>query len=502
MHDEIERLTESVENQFKVYVQDTVTKFSDGIDTDDFTFPTINATFNVDVPAIPQTDLQFTFDGMEMYIAIETSLSVGATYTLNLFSSKSIVGMAVGKNLKVGLVFTIDLILTVEGAIDITNGFHIKLDDGITINIPLFDDKVGNLAFNGGQFEFLPVTIESAGVVLSAVLQIGAQVGFEISTGAAIGVFPAVSGGIEVGVFANIAEFITNVTTASGDDECDMRVVQGYQFALGAQAGATVMVKTEEYGPALETSVPIWYTELADVCAIKGKATPTPTPAVTPRAIANRNAEYTTTTLTTALTYTGVACKESTLVNCPVSLQTTTQYTSTKTLVTTALSGMDVNFPETTFTGVPSTIAFGSNVQTLTATSGSPVSYVPPPPSDVSAKEHDDKDDDKDDDNDDDRSFKEKLNGEIGGVDKKIVIGASLGGGIALIAVVGGLLFLWSRRKNQRPQPLKGDKSERYEMMRDIPTPHDDGGHHGGDMYSDTAYSGHKQPEVAVTSYR
>jgi hypothetical protein len=491
-----------VENQFKVYVQSTVTKLSDGIDTDDFAFPTINATFNVDVPAIPQTDLQFTFDGLEMYIELDTSLSVGATYTLNLFSSNSIVGISGGKALKVGLVFTIDLILAVEGAINISNGFHIKLDDGITINIPLFDDKVGNLVFNGGQFEFLPVTIESAGVVLSATLRIGAQVGFEITTGAAIGVFPAVSGGIEVGVFANIAELITNVTVASDDDECDVRVVQGYQFALGAQAGATVMVKTEEYGPAYETSVPIWYTELADVCGIKGKSTPTPTPAVTPRAIANRVAEYTTTTLTTPVTYTGVACMESTLVDCPVSLQTTTQYTSTKTLITTALSGMDVDFPETTFTSVPSIVTFGSNVQTLTATSGSPVSYVPPPPSDVSTKEHDDSDDNSDDDSDDDRSFKEKLNGEIGGVNKKAVIGGSVGGGIALIAIIGGLLFLWSRRKSQRPQPLKVNNSERYEMMRDIPTPHDDGGHHEGGMYSDTAYTGHKQPEVAVTSYR
>jgi hypothetical protein len=473
-------------------VQSVVSNFTAGIDVDDFAFPTINATFDIDVPAIPQTDLQFTFDDMEMYIALDTSLSLGATYALNLFTFNSPVGMSVGNALKVGLVFNIDLILTVGGAIDISSGFHIKLDDGIAINIPLFDDKVGNLAFNGGQFEFLPVTIESEGAVLSAVLRIGAQVGFEITPGAAIDVFPAVSGGIEVGVFANIAEFVTNVTAASGDDECN-HIKQGYQFAIGAQAGATVMVTTEQYGPAAVTSVPIWFTELTDACATKGK--PTPTPAVTPRAIANRNADYTTTTLSTKMTYTGVACKESTLLNCPVSLQTTTQYTTTKTLVTTVLSGMDVDFPETTFTGAPSISDFRPNAQTLTATSGSPVSYVPPPPSEASGtKEHDD---DDDDDDDDDTSLKEKIKG----ADKKVVIGASVGGAFALIAIVGGLLFLWSRRRNQRPLPLKGDKSERYEMMRDIPTPHDEPGH-GGDMYSDTAYVGHKQPAVAVTNYR
>ena len=35
---------------------------------------------------------------------------------------------------------------------------------------------------NGGRFEFLPVTIESAGVVFSAVLRIGVHSGFELAT--------------------------------------------------------------------------------------------------------------------------------------------------------------------------------------------------------------------------------------------------------------------------------------------------------------------------------
>ncbi|KAF2795410.1 hypothetical protein K505DRAFT_373905 [Melanomma pulvis-pyrius CBS 109.77] len=494
VHDQVENLTDKVEDHFQQYVSGVVTKLSDGFDADDFAFPTFPFAFDIDVPAIPQCDLLFTFDGMEMYIALETSLSLGATYTLNLFSSNTPLGISVGKNLRAGLVFTLDLILMVEGSIDISNGFHIKLDDGVSIHIPLFDDKVGSIAFNGGQFEFLPVTIESAGIVLSAILRVGAQFGLEIVTPLVPPPLPSMSGGIEVGIFANVAEFVTNVTVAPKDDECELRVVQGYQFAIGAAAGATVAIAKEEYGPAVETSVPIFYTEIADVCAIKGKPTPTltPTAAVTPRADALRRADLTTTTISTAVKYTGVACVQPTLVNCPVSLQTTTQYTVTKTLVTSVSSGQDATFPESTSTGAPSTIVFGSNVQKLTATSGAPVSYVPPAPTDVGTENNDD----------DDHSTKDKLlKGEVKGVKKSVIIGASIGGAILLIAVIVGLFCWCSKRRNHKPMPLKGNKDERYEMMRGIPDNGAYGQQGGQEMYSDLSYTGSKQPAIAVTSY-
>lgn len=44
-----------------------------------------------------------------------------------------------------GAVLTVDLILAVEGAIDISSGFHVKLDDGVAINLPLFGDEVADM---------------------------------------------------------------------------------------------------------------------------------------------------------------------------------------------------------------------------------------------------------------------------------------------------------------------------------------------------------------------
>ncbi|KAF2713462.1 hypothetical protein K504DRAFT_370326 [Pleomassaria siparia CBS 279.74] len=432
---QVDNLTDHVVDDIQEYFSGVIVKASDGFDADDFEFPTLNYTFDVDVPTIPQSDLRFTFDGMEMYVALQTSLNAGATYNLNLFSSNSPLGISIGKNLKAGLVFTIDLILMVEGEIDISSGFHIKLEDDISIHIPLFDDKVGSIGFNGGKFEFLPVTIEKAGTVLSAFLKIGAQVGFELSTPTTLPALPDISGGIEVGVFANVAEFVTNVTQAPKDDDCELQVVQGYAFAIGAAAGATVKVADIEYGPVAETSIPIFYTELSSACAIKGN--PTPAPAVTPRAFELQRADLTTTTISTSNIYTGVTCMNTTLINCPVSQQKTTQYTVTKTTVVSVPSGETATFPASTSSGVASVIEFGESVQSLFSTSGSPTSYVPPPPpSDTAtagATNHES--------NNDDESLKDKLTkGTVGGVDKKVIIGASVGGGLLLIAIIAGLL--------------------------------------------------------------
>jgi len=44
---------------------------------------------------VPQVSLQIRFDEMELYMALETKLSTGATYTFNLYTSQSNVGVRV-----------------------------------------------------------------------------------------------------------------------------------------------------------------------------------------------------------------------------------------------------------------------------------------------------------------------------------------------------------------------------------------------------------------------
>lgn len=119
--------------------------FTDGINRDDFDFPPIDVDFSIDVPKIPECSLRFQFDGLELYMQVDTILSGGATYTLNLYTSDTPIGFAVGNELLVGVVVSIDLILSVESEIDISSGFHIQLNDGVAIDIHMFDHNVSSI---------------------------------------------------------------------------------------------------------------------------------------------------------------------------------------------------------------------------------------------------------------------------------------------------------------------------------------------------------------------
>jgi hypothetical protein len=77
---------------------------------------------------------------------LDTTLSAGATYTLNLYTSETPIGFAISNNLWLGVIFAIDLILDVNAEIDMSSGFHIKLDDGAALDINMFDTEVANIA--------------------------------------------------------------------------------------------------------------------------------------------------------------------------------------------------------------------------------------------------------------------------------------------------------------------------------------------------------------------
>ena len=142
------------------------------------------------------------------------------------------------------------------------------------------------------------------------------------------------STGIDLGVYANVAEFATYVDGSSVADDkgCHLRVREEYTLALGAAAGATLVLGTHTWGPHPETTIPIWYTTLANICAVQKTVAATTTttasvPAVTGRGfgkrLLGRQNNMVTTTVSTTATFTGVDCASSTLVDCPVSLQQT-----------------------------------------------------------------------------------------------------------------------------------------------------------------------------------
>lgn len=145
VHDEILNTTNQVIDYIEDYFPTVIHNFDDGIDLDDFDFPPINISFNVAIPDIPECHLKFQFDDLELYMLIDTVLSAGATYNLNLYSSNTPLGISASDDLFIGVIFSVDLILSADAEIDISSGIHIKLDDGVGLDMALFGKNVSSI---------------------------------------------------------------------------------------------------------------------------------------------------------------------------------------------------------------------------------------------------------------------------------------------------------------------------------------------------------------------
>ena len=144
MGKDFQNFTDTFEQYLDKYVDNVTTKImDDGLDWSDFAFPTFDIAFDLDVPQVPDTNLHIQFDDMELYLEMSAVLDTGATYEINLFATQSPVGFKV-PNLQVGAVVAVDLILVVEGEIDISSGIHIKLDQ-VAMDLALFGNNVSNI---------------------------------------------------------------------------------------------------------------------------------------------------------------------------------------------------------------------------------------------------------------------------------------------------------------------------------------------------------------------
>ncbi|KAK5625145.1 hypothetical protein RRF57_000861 [Xylaria bambusicola] len=420
---------------------------TDDLDFSDINFAPLDVDFNVDLPDIPECRLRFQFDDLELYMLMDTVLSADTTYTLNLYSTNSPIGLSVDNETFVGVVVSIDLILGVDADINISSGVHMKIDDGMALDLSLFSQNITSVTFNGGSFAFLPVTVQTANGVLTARLRIGAHAGVSLDT-KELSPFIPVSTGTEVLVYADLAEFTTNITAMpDGDDvECQLRVQQVYQLALGAAAGATIAIGPETWGPAPSTKIPIFYTTLADDCVKSATQTTniTITTTSTPTVAARADDDMTTTTLSDKITFTGVLCISTGLTECPVSLQSTTKVTSTRTLVVEVPSGSDATFPATTQDVVSEIIPFAENIKTVAATTGSPVSYTPPPPPPTTSPSSSSSATTTAGQGGEDRQSEKSSS-----VNKRpLIIGLSVGLGVPFLAAITvGIYFIMRRRK-------------------------------------------------------
>jgi hypothetical protein len=441
----IEGIEQAVSNTLE-----QIEEWVDGIEFDfgefELDIPSPNITFDIDLDIFPGAMIEFQFDGVEMYVELDVTLGAGLSYRLNLYKSHEL-GIELAADLFMGLVFSVDLLLNVDTEVTINSGFHLLLDDGILLRLAMFAKETSKVDFNGGTFEFLPVTVKTSGVVLTGIIQLSLRAGFSLSTpditpgfnielGDAFNLdeLTKASAGIEARVYANVAVLSTNVTADLTEDaECALPVVQEYAFAVGVAAGATAGLGGHVWGPVGAAATAVFATTLATACARDGsKVTANPAAArMLAREPQDGDAELTTTTLERENTYSATLCRSTGLADCPASLVTVEEIIATETLVTAVPSGAEATFPETTQLQVLSTVGFGTNAKSMVSETAKP----------------DDKDKDGNDGNDGDSFFDKKT----GGVDNKLIIGLSVGLGVPLIlAVIAGVIFCQRRRAGHR----------------------------------------------------
>lgn len=248
---------------------------------------------------------------------------------------------------------------------------------------------------------FLPVTIQYGQVILKAILRVEARIGIAFETflksldSDVLGPLK-VGAGVEARIYANVAEFITNITLNEVDslkkrddgdndtDNCQLTIDQGFTFGIGAAAGASVELLGNTWGPSPETEIPLFFTTLAAACITSKSSPPTivTTTATTTAASSapkkRADGPSVTSTVTTE-TISATVCASSGLINCPASMQSVQRTVVTKTLTSTITPGVSVAWttgPASTF----QTVDFQDDAVTMTSSSGKPKSYTPPPP--------------------------------------------------------------------------------------------------------------------------
>lgn len=326
--DAIKDSGEAIIDEFKELIYEGDTDFTD------INWPTLDLDFDVDLAPLPEVKIGFVFeDDFELYLKLNTKITAASTYELNLFSSKDpSLGFSEGDDITAGLAVVIDLIIELDAEVDISSGFHMKFDKGVGAELVMFSRNISDFNFNGGQFEFLPVTLSSPTATIKAVLRVALKAGLEfkqvtkqlpkVKTKDDKPLFGA---GVVAEVVAHVAEFSISVTGPTisigdedsdpdkaarrnevesagavhpdssssnslavrkdedGEEECKLKVEAFYTFALAVAAGATIEALGNTWGPSPNSSIPVFHTKIGGFCA----TLTTPTPTVTATATSN-----------------------------------------------------------------------------------------------------------------------------------------------------------------------------------------------------------------------
>ncbi|KAK5631610.1 hypothetical protein RRF57_007324 [Xylaria bambusicola] len=135
--------------------------------------------------------LGLTFNGIGATIDLDLAAAASGDFSVPLLTSESPIGVS-GPGFQIGVVFSVDLVLKVDGKVETEGGFKVTIPDGSSFIIP-FDDSKPNVAkfnlakivaigpntisqSNGASASLLPITVNLPASVTAA-LQLKVEAG-------------------------------------------------------------------------------------------------------------------------------------------------------------------------------------------------------------------------------------------------------------------------------------------------------------------------------------
>lgn len=89
--------------------------------------------------------LKLSFSGVQAYASLGVAASAGQTFSLNLFASESPIGIGI-TGLDVGVVFFVDLVFSLDEAIDLSAGFVVTVPDDAYVEADILGGDINDSA--------------------------------------------------------------------------------------------------------------------------------------------------------------------------------------------------------------------------------------------------------------------------------------------------------------------------------------------------------------------
>lgn len=231
---------------------------------------------------VPALSLSLT--DIEAYLDLDIQIGAATTIAVNLFTPEDLLKLSL-PGLDVEAKVFLDLVLSVQSAIDLSAGVYVELVDEATIDTDLLAGTILDASFSGLSVVTLPVTVRIGCTTLQADLRLRVQaaVGLDLEVDEILPILdivPDIGAGVEVAVWANLLEY---VGLFCDTPECPLGE-ESYGLNIGAAVGLDVEVEdvaTLRLAPTISTALlTVPTSTICDQVPIPSNSLPVSLPAV------------------------------------------------------------------------------------------------------------------------------------------------------------------------------------------------------------------------------